>query len=247
MLELFSPELLVATSNDEASVQDIIRQRLARGVPPSYGNRKQKLYVNNSSTLFGAENSGVKSRYAESNFDGNKSEPTVRRLVGTDALEKSHKRYDGRRKVPDEEKYAKRDVLQTYLRAQQNRNSNAHSKIWSGRRQSDTQKIRKAIEADVHQLTMNFDDDASDHQEDSLYDSGNPNNAFLNRSPQSSMPSASKLNKMRSKSYIALEKEVEALRLKLGSRRKESVDSLYSSSDFKTKAADDVRRILESD
>ena len=94
---------------------------------------------------------------------------------------------------------------------------------------------------------MNFDDDASDHQEDSLYDSGNPNNAFLNRSPQSSMPSASKLNKMRSKSYIALEKEVEALRLKLGSRRKESVDSLYSSSDFKTKAADDVRRILESD
>ena len=163
------------------------------------------------------------------------------------ALEKSHKRYDGRRKVPDEEKYAKRDVLQTYLRAQQNRNSNAHSKIWSGRRQSDTQKIRKAIEADVHQLTMNFDDDASDHQEDSLYDSGNPNNAFLNRSPQSSMPSASKLNKMRSKSYIALEKEVEALRLKLGSRRKESVDSLYSSSDFKTKAADDVRRILESD
>ena len=45
----------------------------------------------------------------------------------------------------------------------------------------------------------------------------------------------------------ALEKEVEALRLKLGSRRKESVDSLYSSSDFKTKAADDVRRILESD
>ena len=74
-----------------------------------------------------------------------------------------------------------------------------------GRRQSDTQKIRKAIEADVHQLTMDFDDDASSQPEDSLYNSGNPTSKISNRSPESTMPSASKLNRMRSKSYMALE------------------------------------------
>ena len=42
MLQLFSPELLVATSNDEINVQDVIKKRLARGVPPTLKNSKNK-------------------------------------------------------------------------------------------------------------------------------------------------------------------------------------------------------------
>ena len=48
------------------------------------------------------------------------------------------------------------------------------------------------------------------------------------------MPSASKLNKMRSKSYIALEKEVEVT-IKAWLQKEESVDSLYSSRTSKRK------------
>ena len=41
MLGLFSPELLVATSNDEVNVQDVIQKRLARGASYTWSFKKE--------------------------------------------------------------------------------------------------------------------------------------------------------------------------------------------------------------
>ena len=49
MLEYFSPEELVATSNEDLSLGDVVAMRIARGVPPSlpkYYRRLQKNDLN---------------------------------------------------------------------------------------------------------------------------------------------------------------------------------------------------------
>ena len=256
MLQLFSPELLVATSNDEINVQDVIKKRLARGVPPTLKNPKNnKMYVNNSATLF---TSGIYKSKPENYIDNDSNEPTVRRLIGNDALSRSHGRYDGRRtkKQQKEDKYIKRDVLQSYLRAQQGiRASNKKGNQWSGRRQSDTRRARKQIEASIYNARNEEDDGEQEErdivpqmqfQSNSMYNNNNNNKGNDDQRLQQPKP-VSKLNKLRTNSYVALENEVEALRAKLGSKKQNSSASNYYSNNFKNKAANDIKKILESD
>eukprot|EP00943_MAST-04B_sp_MAST-4B-sp1_P008495 g8495.t1 len=233
MLGLFSPELLVATSNDEVNVQDVIQKRLARGVPPTLGPLKKKLYVDNSSTLF---NRGKIKQKKRSNIKTN--EPTVRRLVGEDAMLKRHAQYDGRkRKKKDENKYVKRDVLDSYLRVEKNMRMNKQNNTWSGRSQNDTMLVHKKIEADVLNQPETEDED-EDVVPEMQFQSNNSGNK---EKPQS------KLKKIRTNSYIALEKEVEALRLELGSKKPIPSGSSYNSKSFQMQAAKEIKKIIESD
>ena len=169
------------------------------------------MYVNNSATLF---TSGIYKSKPENYIDNDSNEPTVRRLIGNDALSRSHGRYDGRRtkKQQKEDKYIKRDVLQSYLRAQQGiRASNKKGNQWSGRRQSDTRRARKQIEASIYNARNEEDDGEQEErdivpqmqfQSNSMYNNDNNNNIGNDDQRLQQPKPVSKLNKLRTNSYM---------------------------------------------
>ena len=84
-------------------------------------------------------------------------------------------------------------------------------------------------------------------QSNSMYNNNNNNNKGNDDQRLQQPKPVSKLNKLRTNSYVALENEVEALRAKLGSKKQNLSASNYNSNNFKDKAANDIKKILESD
>jgi myosin heavy subunit/alpha-tubulin suppressor-like RCC1 family protein len=197
IIELFTPEQLVATSNDEMNVADIIQTRLANGKMPTLKIVKGK--EGKRKNMFRDQPDHLAAfRREETN------KVTIRHLVGPSGKMLMRRRENqSEAKIENASEAAKpRDVLESYRRnlskldntvnADDNEDTSQGTGVdWKGRTEEMQARRRREIEQDI------------------LGSSGNQFYAAKMNSPQSKLASK---KSMRTMSYIALEKEVADLR-----------------------------------
>jgi len=269
ILELFSPELLVCTSNEDLSVADIIAMRRKRGLSPTKTSRNTNctqpkkmvggnLYMHQQ---FGESYSPEKAKFKQLN-----SNSTLMGLVGRDFLLHSRVRNEKSRVIGSQVKQAhtKRDILKVFRSQKQAcRSHTQHGyyltkevasqphydmKEWSGRRPSESLRIKKKIESEIlinrrssknATPMQNLSHLTSQHKPHTLQGSAkHPSSEFTTSERTAAPPMAS--------SYLKLQNEVEFLKEQLTSKQLQySVDA--TSSVVRGKAQSDIYRILNSD
>jgi myosin V len=236
ILELFSPEHLVATSNEDLSVDDVIAMRIARGVSPSIPR-----VIERPKSAMREKSMKTLDRRATVDIQG-----TVQGLVGPAMLSLSRKRAEQSRPrknvtVNASEHYEKRSVLEIFRAQRKSQDSPKNSRTdsisranqlpsWSGRRSSQVAHSRRQIE---HEINGTSEDSESEH--------------VATHEPKYSQYSVRPRRIERSASYVALQGEVDALRVQLATKQDHSASSSKSKIvDIRVKAESDIRTILES-
>jgi myosin heavy subunit len=222
ILGLFAPEHLVATSNDEVTLQDIIHEKIKRGQIPTVGLTKKTAYnvprMENENETIPKSRSPYDARIV---YDEKERSPklTIKKLVGvagknnlTQREEMWSKRYD------DEKGPKRRDVVESFRRSLERPEQRVFRKAsdkakykrtnveWQGRTEEAQSKRRREIENDILGKT------GEQHY----------TNEETEKNEQKGVKTTSKINRsaaLRSMSYIALEEEVEALRKNLFNKK----------------------------
>jgi len=171
---------------------------------------------------------------------------TVQGLVGPAMLSLSRKRAEQSRPrknvtVNASEHYEKRSVLEIFRAQRKSQDSPKNSRTdsisranqlpsWSGRRSSQVAHSRRQIE---HEINGTSEDSESEH--------------VATHEPKYSQYSVRPRRIERSASYVALQGEVDALRVQLATKQDHSASSSKSKIvDIRVKAESDIRTILES-
>ena len=205
--KLFAPEHLVATSNDEITFHDVIRNKIAKGQIPTVGLTKKKS-KSTYSTISRSQSSIVSNISDEFDID---KKLTIKSLVGKEGKQVLRKREEmwKRRYNKNSRADAKepRNIVETYRKSLTKSKSLVKRRDsdkgigrvqnhveWKGGRKNRKKRRKREIEEDI------------------LGKSGRQFYTQLEQEHDNVKSKVSRSPVVRSMSYIALEQEVEALR-----------------------------------